>query len=163
MAPKTPLAPTLDVSTDIRATPRAVIDAFFDPQALAQWRGAERSVTTPRPLGPYAVAWASDGRDDVLGRLGGVMGGRLVHFEATRGFLLADLYWLPPLGNPIGPMALEVTCRLGMTPDGVPCTKLRVLQNGFEEGPRWRRYYEIIGPEWERALEALKRLVETES
>jgi hypothetical protein len=35
-----------------------------------------------------------------------------------------------------------------------------VNQRGFEEGARWRRYYEVIGPGWDRALHALKALLE---
>jgi hypothetical protein len=35
-----------------------------------------------------------------------------------------------------------------------------VTQNGFEESVRWRRYYEVIGFGWERALASLKALLE---
>ena len=34
------------------------------------------------------------------------------------------------------------------------------MQTGFEESVRWRRYYEVIGVGWERALESLKVLLE---
>ena len=52
-------------------------------------------------------------------------------------------------------MAFEVTC----TPDG-SSTRVQLSQRGFEEGARWRRYYEVIVPGWERALHALKNLLE---
>ena len=42
----------------ITAAPTRVLAAFFDPDALAAWWQAIRSVTTPRPLGVYAVEWA---------------------------------------------------------------------------------------------------------
>ena len=160
MAVKAETQPALDVSVDIRAAPRAVVDAFFDGRALATWWPATRSVTTPRPLGPYAIEWTSDGRDAVLGRLGGVLRGTVMQFEPTRGFFVADLFWLPPNGAPIGPMALEVACRPGLTPDGFPCTRVRVTQGGFEEGVRWRRYYDVIQLQWQSLLESLKRLLE---
>ena len=68
------------------------------------------SVTTPRVLGPYAIEWPpTDFRDDVLGRLGGVFRGTVVQFQLGQGFFVADAFWLPPDGEPIGPMALEVT------------------------------------------------------
>jgi hypothetical protein len=35
-----------------------------------------------------------------------------------------------------------------------------VTQNGFEESVRRRRYYEVIGFGWERALASLKSLLE---
>ena len=86
-----------------------------------------------------------------------------MQFEATRGFFVADVFWLPPDSGPIGPMALEVACTLCLTSDGRPATRVRMTQTGFEESPRWRRYYEVIGSGWLRALESLKILLETAS
>jgi hypothetical protein len=37
---------------------------------------------------------------------------------------------------------------------------VRVIQQGYEESERWRRYYEVIGSGWERALASLKSLLE---
>jgi hypothetical protein len=160
MAARTETQPAVDISMDIRAMPRVVIDAFFDGPTLSAWWPATRSVTTPRVLGPYAVEWTAERRDDVLGRFGGVLRGTVMHFEPTRGFFVADVFWLPPNGTPIGPMALEITCRLGVTSDGLPCSKVRVTQGGFEEGARWRRYYEVAQAEWQKQLESLKRFLE---
>lgn len=160
MTGKTEAQPALDITTDIRALPRVVIDAFFDASALAAWWPAIRSVTTPRPLGPYAVEWTSEERDQILGRLGGVLRGTVMHVEPTRGFFVADVFWLPPNGAPIGPMAFEVACRLGVSTEGLPCTKVRVTQGGFEESDRWRRYYEVLAVQWQGLLESLKRFLE---
>src|SRR6185503_404461 len=49
-------------------------------------------------------------------------------------------------------MALEVTCSRHTWG-----TQLHLRQSGYEEGVRWRRYYELIGPGWNRALESLKK------
>lgn len=153
--------PAIDVTCELDATPRAVLSAFFDGPALAAWCGTTRSVTTPRPLGPYALEWATtDERDDVLGRLGGVLRGTVMHFETTRGFFVADVYWLPPDTGPIGPMAIEVACTLGLSTDGRPSTRVRLTQTGFEESVRWRRYYEIAGHGWTRSFESLKARLE---
>src|SRR5437762_10352866 len=149
MPARTEAQPAVDISTDIRAVPRVVIDAFFNAATLAAWWPATRSVTTPRVLGPYAIEWTSEDRDEVLGRLGGVIRGTVMQFEPTRGFFVADVFWLPPNGAPIGPMALEIACRLGVTPDGLPCTKVRVTQGGFEESSRWRRHYEVAQTHWQ--------------
>ena len=52
----------------INAPPAAVLDAFFDAEALAVWWQVSRSVCIPRPLGSYAVEWEpTEWRDDVLG------------------------------------------------------------------------------------------------
>ena len=150
-------APSLDVSAVIAAPAGRVLKAFFDADALSAWWQVAHSVTTPRTLGPYAVEWTpTDFRDDILGRLGGVFRGTVVLFNPGQGFFVADAFWLPPDGDPIGPMALEVT--LETDPNGA--TRVRVTQNGFEEGARWRRYYEVISYGWERALASLKSLLE---
>ena len=148
--------PNLDVSIVIAATPSRVFRAFFDPAALGAWWQVAHAVTSPRALGPYVVEWApTDFKDDVLGRLGGVFCGTVMQLQPGIGFFVADAYWLPPDGEPIGPMALEVTC----TPAG-SSTRVRVTQKGFEEGVRWRRYYEVVTHGWERALSSLKALLE---
>ncbi len=143
-----------------------MLRAFFDRAALAAWWQAVASVTPPRVMGPYAVEWRpTDFRDDVLGRLGGIFRGTVIQIDPGEGFFLADVYWLPPDGDPIGPMALEVTCSKA-PPDpessGVDgdATLVRVLQSGFEDSVRWRRYYAVFGAGWERALQTLKGLLE---
>jgi len=149
--------PGLDVSAVIAAPPGMVLKAFFDPLALGAWWGVLRAVTTPRTLGPYVVEWPpTDFRDEALGRLGGVFRGTVMQYDAQSGFFVADAYWLPPDGDPIGPMALEVTVTL----EGDGATRVRVTQNGFEESARWRRYYDVVRVGWERALVSLKALLE---
>jgi len=151
--------PSLDISIVIVAEPTKVIKAFFDADALGAWWQVTHSVTTPRPLGPYAIEWnPTDFRDEVLGRLGGVFRGTVMHVDPAQGFFVADCFWLPPDGDPIGPMALEVDC----TPAAGSASGIRVhvRQSGFEEGVRWRRYYEIVGNGWERALASLRSLLE---
>jgi uncharacterized protein YndB with AHSA1/START domain len=134
-----------------------VLKAFFDADALHTWWRAAHAVTTPRPLGPYAIEWpATEFRDDVLGRLGGVFRGTVVECDPDRGFFVADAFWLPPDGDPIGPMALRVT----LEAESPTVTRVRVTQTGFDESARWRRYYEVIGLGWERALASLKSLLE---
>jgi len=94
-------------------------------------------------------------RDDLLGRLGGVLRGTVMQYTPNEGFFVADAFWLPPDGDPIGPMAIDVSVK---AEDGK--TRLRITQTGFEDGDRWRRYYELIGGGWHRALNSLKQLLE---
>jgi uncharacterized protein YndB with AHSA1/START domain len=151
---------SLDISIAIAAPADRILTAFFDPQALGAWWQTARAVTTPRALGPYAVEWPpTDFRDDLLGRLGGVFHGTVVQFTPEKGFFVADAHWLPPDGDPIGPMALEVTCSpAGRDRPGQ--VLVHVTQRGFEESERWRRYYEVISFGWQRALASLKALLE---
>lgn len=149
-------APTLDVTIVIAAPTARILKAFFEPDALTAWLQVSHSVTMPRVLGPYAMAWpATEFRDETIGRLGGVFRGTVMQYQVGHGFFVADVYFLPPDGDAIGPMAFEVTC----TPEE-SSTRVRVNQRGFEEGARWRRYYEVSEPGWERALQALKSLLE---
>jgi uncharacterized protein YndB with AHSA1/START domain len=143
-------------SLSIAAPPQKVYDCFFSPDALLTWWQAVRSVTTPVPFGVYAIQWSTTAyRDDLLGPLGGVFHGTVV--DARRGyqFLVADCWWVPPEGDPIGPMALQITCQA--EPGGC---KLTVRQDGYAPSPRWRRYYAIVSRGWQISLTALKRYAE---
>jgi uncharacterized protein YndB with AHSA1/START domain len=140
----------------IAAPPAAIYEYFFSPEALAVWWQAARSVTTPVPFGVYAVQWATTSyRDELLGPLGGVFHGTVVDVRPGSQFLVADAYWVPPEGDPLGPMALHVTCH----PEAAGC-RLHVRQDGYEPSPRWRRYYAVVSRGWQISLTALKRYAE---
>jgi uncharacterized protein YndB with AHSA1/START domain len=143
-------------SLTVAAQPDAVLDAFLDPDSLAVWWHVARSVCVARPLGVYAVEWAAtEFEDEILGRLGGTFRGTVVDFTPGKELFVADAYWLPPEGDPIGPMAFEVTC----TVQGEG-TVLHVRQSGSEDGPRWARYYEVIDVGLTAALGELKTWLE---
>ena len=148
-----------DHSLAIEAPPSRILDAFFNSDDLAAWWHVTRSLCHPRPLGNYAIEWAqTETRDSVLGRLGGAFRGTVIDFKPGREFFVADAYWLPPDGGPIGPMALEVTCtKLGDR------TVLRVRQSGWEDGERWTRYYQLLAVNLTAALNDLKMHLESRS
>jgi len=156
-------APTglnVEHSVIVQAAPERVLAAFFTAADLAAWWQVIRSVTVPRPLGTFAVEWEStDYQDDVLGRLGGTFHGLVVDYRSGSEFFVADAYWQPPEGEPIGPMALEVRCR---PQAGSHTTRLTVRQTGEDDGPRWRRYFEVTSAGWQRALGELKTYLEEE-
>jgi uncharacterized protein YndB with AHSA1/START domain len=141
----------------IGADPAAVFRCFFAPEALRAWWQAVRSVTTPVPFGAFAVEWATTPyRDDLLGALGGAFHGTVVDVKHGKSFLVADAWWVPPEGDPIGPMALEISC------DAIAAgCRLRVRQSGYDPSPRWRRYYAVVSRGWQISLIALKRYAET--
>jgi uncharacterized protein YndB with AHSA1/START domain len=145
-----------DHSILVQASPETVLGAFFDPAALAEWWLAVRSVTTARPLGIYAIEWnPTPEADAILGRLGGVFYGMVMEYKAGRELFIADAWWIPPDGDPIGPMSLQVYCSV----EDSSC-RLRVRQSGFEETPRFRRYYSVIERGWHISLAALKEYAE---
>lgn len=144
----------------VQAPADRVLRAFFDPDDLAEWWQVSRSVTVPRPLGTYAVEWAStEYRDEVLGPLGGAFHGTVIDYRPGAEFFVADAFWSPPEGDPIGPMALEVHC----ASKGAHLTSLTVRQAGEDDGPRWQRYFEVVATGWQRALAALKQYLDEES
>lgn len=152
-----PSVPSVDLSVRIAVPAPLVLRAFFERQALSTWWQVVNAVTIPRTLGPYALEWPpTEFRDEVLGRLGGAFRGTVMQYDAERGFFVADAFWLPPDGDPIGPMALTVT--VDAESGGV--SHVHVVQCGFEESERWRRYYDVITQGWERALASLKSLLE---
>ena len=154
-----PLSFTSSIS--IIASPERVLWAFFDPAALAAWWQVARSVTVPRVLGAYAVEWdPTDFKDDLLGRLGGIFHGTVMDYKPAHEFFVADAFWLPPDGNPIGPMALEVSVEAQRVKNP-QITLVKVTQRAPEDSHRWKRYYEVIAPGWDRALQSLKRYLES--
>ncbi len=151
---------TFTSSISIIASPTRVMWAFFDARALAAWWQTAHSVTIPRVLGAYAVEWdPTDFKDDVLGRLGGAFHGTVMEYKPEKEFFVADAYWLPPDGHPVGPMALEVKVQ-AQRAKNPQITLVTVTQRAGDDGQRWKRYYEVIVPGWERALQSLKRYLE---
>lgn len=144
----------------ISAPPARVMQLFFTEADLKGWWQVTRAFAVARPLGMYAIEWeTTDFKDDVLGRLGGTFHGTVIDIRPNASFFLADAYWQPPDGEPIGPMALEVQCR----PHGNGRqTMLTVKQSAEGEGPRWERYFAIMSRGWEGALEEMKTYVERE-
>lgn len=145
----------------IQAPPARVLATFFDGKDLASWWQVVRSVAVARPLGMYAIQWDStDFKDEVLGRLGGTFHGTMIDYRANGSFFIAEAYWQPPDGEPIGPMALDVHCR----PHGNGrSTMLTIRQSGEGEGARWKRYFAIMDRGWEGALEELKAYMDREA
>lgn len=146
----------LEAHIDIAAPAPVVFDCFFSPNALRAWWQAARAIVTPVPFGVYAIEWSPTvHQDDVLGTLGGVFHGTVVEARRGHGFLVADAYWIPPRGAPLGPMVLQVQLKT----DGGGC-RVSVRQDGYEPSQRWSRYYAVVGRGWEVSLAALKRYAE---
>jgi uncharacterized protein YndB with AHSA1/START domain len=156
---QTPLK--LDVTLDITAPVELVFGAFFEAPLLAAWQGTTRSIAVPRLLGPYVLEWAPTvERDEVLGRMGGIFRATVMHVEPNDHLFLADAFWLPPDGGPLGPLAVQITFSPTAMPDGVTSTLVRVVITGFDAGVRWKRYLGLATAQWQHALSILKMLLE---
>ncbi|HUR35370.1 MAG TPA: SRPBCC domain-containing protein [Vicinamibacterales bacterium] len=151
----------LDVSLEIVSTVELVFAAFFDSPALSAWHGTTRAIAVPRLLGPYVLEWPpSVERDEMLGRMGGIFRATVMHIEPNDHVFLADAFWLPPDGGPLGPLAVQITFTAKAMPDGSQSTLVRVVMTGFDDGVRWRRYLGLATAQWQKALGVLKMLLE---
>lgn len=152
--------PSFLVRTVVEAPAARVMQAFFAHEDLAYWWEATRSVAVPRPSGPFAVSWApSEHRDDLLGQLGGTLHGTVLDYTPDRTLFVADVYWQPPAGEPLGPMALEIICQPEVNP---ALTRVTVRQSASDEGPRWHRYFTLTEQGWTEALATLKDYLEND-
>ena len=153
--------PALDVIVDINATPRAIVDAFFKPGALSAWWGTTRSVTSACVLGAYALEWpVTTEVDPVLGRLGGVLHGTVMQYEATRRILrgqsvLASARRRPDRTDGARRLLRDVSGVRRPAGNEAPHRPDRLRGSA-----RWRRYYERLQEQWPRSLETLRALVE---
>lgn len=155
-------AKVLDVTRTqlISAPPARVMQLFFTEADLKGWWQVTKAFAVPRPLGMYAIEWEStDFKDEILGRLGGTFHGTVIDYRAGTSFFLAEVYWQPPDGDPIGPMALDVQCRPHANGRQ---TMLTIKQSAEGEGPRWERYFQIMARGWEGALEEMKSFIDRE-
>ena len=158
MPPPSEGALVIERAIQIRASPGRVLSAFFQPRDLAAWWGVSNAVTVARPLAPYAVQWPpTHYTDEVLGQLGGTLHGTVMDIRDGASFFLADLYYTPPEGAPIGPMALEVEAH--PLADG-RTTEMRIRQSADGNGARWQRYFGVMAEGWDRALDALREHLE---
>ena len=162
MASLPPVAgpPHFVLSTVIEAPAARVMQAFFAHRDLAYWWQIERSVTVARPSGPFAVTWSSGAdHDELLGQLGGTLHGTVMDYTPDRAVFVADVFWQPPASEPLGPMALEITCQPESDPGK---TKVTVRQSASDDGPRWQRYFALTRNGWTEALATLKDYLENE-
>lgn len=152
--------PSFELSVVVEAPAARVLQAFLTHDDLVYWWAVERSVAVARATGPWAVSWpASQRHDEVLGQLGGTLHGTVVDCAADRSLLIADLYWQPPAADPLGPMALEITCEPQPDP---AATRVTIRQTAGEGGPRWQRYFALTQAGWTHALATLKDYLENE-
>ncbi len=142
--------PGVKLVVEVRTAPGRVLQAFCDGDAIEHWWRARRAIVVPRPLGVFAIAWPEGPSDDVLGPLGGVLHGVVMDVRSARELFVADVYWQPPAGDPLGPMSIRIAC--AVAPAG---TTLDIEIAGEEDGPRWRRWFDVLRRDLPDAIDGL--------
>ena len=139
-------------SLTIEAPPAAVLDAFFDADALAAWWRVKRSLCVPRPLG---VLRRGMGADRVAGR----------NLRPARRRVSRNGDRVQARTRVLSRRSvLAAARRRSGRSDGARgdvhaagnSTVLHVRQSGWEDSTRWSRYYELIATGFTVALEEMK-------
>jgi uncharacterized protein YndB with AHSA1/START domain len=152
-----PAGPSFKLVVDIATAPGRVLQAFSDGDAIEHWWGARRAIVVPRPLGVFAVAWPEGPSDEILGPLGGVLHGVVIDVRSARELFVADAYWQPPAGDPLGPLSIRIAC--AVAPSG---TTLDIEVAGEGDGPRWHRWFDVLRRDLPPAIDELTRWLEGE-
>ncbi|MFQ5601467.1 MAG: hypothetical protein ACE5G2_13060 [Candidatus Krumholzibacteriia bacterium] len=148
----------------INATGMQVLFAFLDVVAIKTWWGASNVVVEPRPGGLLLVEWepGHGGEDDLLGPLGGVLGGILDKSQAGYFVHFGALHWLSPRGESFGPTRLEINVTSRGDPRNRP-TLVRIVGSAFQSSDKWDRYFELTKQGWQKTSADLKTWCETQS
>lgn len=154
---------SFELTATIDAPAMQVLFAFADSKAVQSWMGPKCAVVQPRPGGLFVLQWdpGSEGDDDLLGPLGGVLAGVLDRSMAGHFIEYGSLHWLTPRGEVFGPTRLEVEVLSKGDPRRKP-TLLTLRVTGFQSGERWARYREVSMRAWEKSIGSLRRFCETQ-
>jgi pyruvate kinase len=131
--PQPPTVKEFTHSLTIDAPPAVVLDAFFNHDALADVVEGDALAVRAASTRCYAVEW--DAPSGVMMSWAGWVvrsKGRSSSSRPDGNSSLLTPTWLPPDGEPIGPMAFEATCSLVSGR-----TVLHIRQSGFEHSDRW--------------------------
>ena len=118
-----------DQELTIDVAPTRAMGAFFDPHALVALVAGHSVGDDASRAGRLRDRMGAVRR---RGRGARPAGGRLsrtiVEYIAGTQLFVADAWWLPPDGDPLGPMGLQVSCAA----EGSGC-RLHVHQAGYED------------------------------
>jgi hypothetical protein len=132
----------------IRATGKDALDGFLHVEWMKAWWGVNRGLVDPRKGGVWAATWDSEGQ--------AVWTGRIKTINRREGFALDNVLYFDRRRPIFGPMTLAFAVR-----EGAGRSRLRVVQDGYGEGPDWDWYYNLVATNWPLALEKLRVFLES--
>ncbi len=139
----------VESSIVINKSPGMVLSAFTNPDHLKNWWGVERSLIDLKKGGLYALVWQSNNAMDFVST------GIVAEYLPECQLKLENVAYFNPYRPVFGPMELMVLT----TPEDIGTT-LTVVQNGYQYGPDWDWYYNVVKDSWPQALVKIKDYLE---
>jgi uncharacterized protein YndB with AHSA1/START domain len=137
-------------SIQIQAEPGRVLNAFLELDELRQWWGVSDGLVEARKGGVWTLVWRQDAggyRYAVSGVIKSLAPGKRLRIE--------PLVYMNAERTILGPM------RLSLALSGKEGrTRIRVRQDGYQQGAEWDWYYQAVQTGWTEALKNLKRHLE---
>lgn len=145
---RTPAIRNVQVECLVQTPPPQVIAAFLEREALQAWWHVERAFVEPHVGGVYALAWG------ITDRGFGYVTTAIVSALDPAGLLRLDHYtYFHPDRAILGPMVLTIEA----TPHDEGGSRMRVTQEGYQDGADWDWYYEAVREAWPRVGQDIVR------
>lgn len=128
-----------------------VLEAFYAPQHLAGWWGVEKSLITLHIGGVYTLAWEYSGKGVRY-----ISSGVISDFIEGELLTVEKMVYVSPEKSILGPMSMQVSVKPTATG-----SKLKIIQDGYQDGDDWELYYDAVVTAWPKALQFLKNYLES--
>jgi uncharacterized protein YndB with AHSA1/START domain len=141
----------VESSVVVDRQPDVVLSAFTDPLHLKNWWGVDRSLIDLKKGGIYSLVWQKS--DNALEY---ISTGIVAEYLPGCQLKIENMVYINPQRPIFGPMTLMVLT----TPEKVGTT-LTIVQSGYQFGPDWNWYYNIVKETWPMVILKIKQYVET--
>ena len=138
----------------INTKPGSIISAFTDIILLKKWWGVERALIEKRKGGLYTLAWKITPTG-----FGYISTGLIKEYDPNSMLFVDHLIYLNPEKPFFGPMTLTIKAKPGIKNNS---TEVYLCQDGYQNGPDWDWYYNIVKEAWPVVLQTLKQFLEEE-
>ncbi|HTE25714.1 SRPBCC family protein [Flavitalea sp.] len=136
---------------NIRTEPEIIISAFTEPEMLLDWWGVQRTLIDKRPGGVYTLAWNISDKG-----FGFLSTGFIKEYQPGKLLVVDNFVYCNPEKPFLGPMSLTIHAR--KKNDGI--SELFLCQDGYQQGPDWDWYYEVVKQAWPEVVNTLKEYLE---
>jgi uncharacterized protein YndB with AHSA1/START domain len=143
----------VETSTLISRKPEEVLNAFTDPTDLKDWWGVERCLIELKKGGLYSLVWQK-----TSSAIDFVTTGIIAEYIPGCQLKVENMAYFNPGRQIFGPMELMVLT----TPEKVGTT-LTIVQSGYQYGPDWDWYYNVVKEAWPVVIAKIKEHLENKS